>query len=402
MNVRCEEWPTRRAGAVGSIASDMRINLLLPFYPKLPIGGFKVHYEYANRLAERGHLVTVLHPCTVEEPTGLKARLARTGKLAADRLTTQSTVGWHSLRDEVQLLSVADLSERNIPPADITLATSWATAEMASSYSSQSGEVFQIVYDYELWMTANADLRQRMEAAFRTTRNCIATSPSVAAMLREIGVQPLAYIPCGLDFEEFGIDQPIESRLPESIGFPAREQSSKGTTDAVKALEILRSRCPQSLRVSAFGPRAMNGLPGDVRVEWSPTSRQLRAFYNSISIFVFPSHFEGWGLPGMEALACGAALVAADSVGIRDYACHEETALIVPPGRPDLLASAIERLIEDPELQHRLARQGEAKVRQYTWERAVDALEAFLERSATVRALNESARREDLRCSLSR
>ena len=379
----------------------MRINLLLPFYPRLPIGGFKVHYEYANRLAERGHSVSVLHPCTVEEPTGWKARLARTGKLAADRLSTQSTIGWYSLRDDVQLLSVADLSERNVPAADVTLATSWATAEMAQSYSSKAGDIFQIVYDYELWRTANADLRQRMESAFRATRNCIATSPSVAAMLQEIGVQPVAYIPCGLDFGEFGIDIPIESRLPESVGFPAREQSSKGTADAVIALETLRKRRTQSLRVSAFGPRPMKGLPDDFRVEWSITSRQLRAFYNSISIFVFPSHFEGWGLPGMEALACGAALVAADSVGIRDYAHHEETALIVPRGRPDLLAAAVERLIEDSELRHRLARQGEAKVRQYTWERAVDALEALLERSANAKTVNESTDREEL-CSLSR
>lgn len=380
----------------------MRINLLLPFYPKLPIGGFKVHYEYANRLAERGHSVSVLHPCTVEEPTGWKARLARTGKLAADRLSTQSTVDWYSLRHDIHLLSVPDLGERNVPEADVTLATSWATAEMASAYSSKAGEVFQIVYDYELWMTADADLRQRMESAFRATTNCIATSPSVAAMLQQIGIQPVAYIPCGLDFSEFGIDIPIESRSPESVGFPAREQFSKGTADAVIALETLRSRGTQNLQVSAFGPRPVNGLPDDFRVEWSPTSRQLRAFYNSISIFVFPSHFEGWGLPGMEALACGAALVAADSVGIRDYAHHEETALIVPRGRPDLLAAAVTRLIEDGELRHRLARQGEAKVRQYTWERAVDALEVLLERSASATVVNEPVQREELRCSLSR
>ena len=389
------------AGVVGSCPIAMRINILLPFYSRLPIGGFKVHYEYANRLAQRGHFVSVLHPCTVEEPTGWKARLARTGKLAADRLSTQSRVGWYTFCDEVQLLSVADLSERNVPAADVTLATSWATAEMAQSYSSKTGEVFQIVYDYELWMTANAGVRQRMESAFRGTRNCIATSSSVSTMLQEIGVQPVAYIPCGLDFVEFGIDAPIESRSPESVGFPAREQSSKGTADAVAALGILRSRSTHDLRISAFGPRPMNGLPDDIRVEWFPTNRQLRAFYNSLSIFVFPSHFEGWGLPGMEALACGAALVAADSVGIRDYAHHEETALIVPRGRPDLLAAAVERLIEDSELRHRLARQGEAKVRQYTWDRAVNALEELLEGSATARAVNDT-QWEEFQCSLSR
>src|SRR5687768_12298160 len=101
LNVRCERSPTLRAGVVGNLSSAMRINFLLPFYPKLPIGGFKVHYEYANRLAERGHSVSVLHPCTVEEPTGWKANLSRTGKLAVDFLSNQETVGWYPLRNEV-------------------------------------------------------------------------------------------------------------------------------------------------------------------------------------------------------------------------------------------------------------------------------------------------------------
>ena len=63
----------------------MRINFLLPFFPKHPVGGFKVHYEYASRLSARGHEVTVVHPCTVEEPRGWKARLSRAAKRTAER-----------------------------------------------------------------------------------------------------------------------------------------------------------------------------------------------------------------------------------------------------------------------------------------------------------------------------
>jgi glycosyltransferase involved in cell wall biosynthesis len=355
----------------------MRINILLPFYPKFPIGGFKVQYEYANRLAERGHAVTIIHPCTVEQPRDWKAHLARAVKRAADRLTDQSRVSWHALREDVRLMSVPDLRERFVPTADATVATSWTTAEMAQSYSPRAGRKFQIVYDYELWMTAEPRLRRRMEEAFRAGLSCIATSPAVAGMLTEIGVHPTAYIPCGLDFDTFGTDVPIEQRVRGTIGFPAREQPSKGTSDALSALCALRSRCGDALRVSAFGPRPLGGLPGWVRAAWLPTNAQLRAFYNSISIFVFPSHFEGWGLPGMEALACGAALVAADNVGSREYARDGETALVVPRARPDLLADAVQRLLADDELRRRLARQGNAHVRQYTWARAVDALETL-------------------------
>jgi glycosyltransferase involved in cell wall biosynthesis len=379
----------------------MRINFLLPFYPKFPVGGFKVQYEYANRLAARGHAVTILHPCTVEQPRGWKARLARAAKRTADSLTDQSRVGWHTLREDVRLLSVPDLSERFLPAADVTVATAWATAEMAKSYSARAGRKFQIVYDYELWMTAAPRLRRRMEEAFRAGLDCVATSPSVVKMLAEIGVRPAAYIPCGLDFDAFGVDVPIERRVRGTIGFPAREQPSKGTTDALAALGALRSRRGDELRMSAFGPRPLaNKLPDWVRALWFPTEAELRAFYNSISIFVFPSRFEGWGLPGMEALACGAALVTADNVGSREYALDGETALVVKRERPDLLAAAVERLLDDEELRQRLARQGQAHVRQYTWTRAVDALEALFMGKARrePEAGEESGRQEGRAC----
>ena len=360
---------------VPAVSRAMRINFLLPFYPRLPVGGFRVHYEYANRLAGRGHTVTVVHPCTVEAPRGLKARVARAARRAAELPRDRSRVRWHPLRDEVRLLSVPDLRERFLPAADVTVATGWATAEMAKGYSPRAGRKFQIVYDYELWATAGRDARRRMEEAFRSGLSCVATSPAVAAMLSGVGVSPAAYIPCGLDFDTFGIDVPVERRAPGTIGFPAREQPSKGTADAVGALQGLRSRRGDALSVSAFGPRPLQGLPGWVRASWLPTDTELRGFYNSISIFVFPSHFEGWGLPGMEALACGAALVAADSVGMREYARHGETALVVPRARPDLLSEAVETLLSDDELRQRLARQGHAHVRRFTWERALDALE---------------------------
>ncbi|HEX8130262.1 MAG TPA: glycosyltransferase family 4 protein [Pyrinomonadaceae bacterium] len=355
----------------------MRINILLPFFSQTPIGGFKVQYEYANRLAERGHRVTVIHPSTVESPEGWRARVSQLAKRGRELLEDRSRVSWHALGDDVRLLSVPDLRERFIPEADVTMATGWATAEMLKSYSKRAGRKFQIAYDYELWMEAAPAARQRMSRAFNSGQNVISTSPAVSEMLAESGVRPVAYIPCGLDFETYGIDVPIERRAWGTIGFPVREQPSKGTADALEALKTLRARHGDALRVAAFGPQESSGLPRWVRAAWLPTDAELRGFYNSISIFVFPSHYEGWGLPAVEALACGAALVTADSVGSREYALDGRTALVVPRARPDLLAAAIEILLRDDEMRRRLAHQGNAHVQQYTWARAVDALESL-------------------------
>lgn len=373
----------------------MRINILLPFFSQTPVGGFKVQYEYANRLAERGHSVTVVHPCTVESPAGWKARVSQAAKRGRELFQDRSRVRWHTLRDDVRLLSVPDLRERFIPEADVTVATGWATAEMLKSYSERAGRKFQIVYDYELWMEAEETMRRRMSRAFDGGQSVVSTSPAVTEMLAESGVRPVAYIPCGLDFETYGVDVPVEERARGTIGFPVREQPSKGTRDAVEALEMLRARHGDALHVAAFGPKPWRGLPEWMRATWLPTDAELRRFYNSISIFVFPSHYEGWGLPAVEAMACGAALVAADSVGSREYAIDERTALVVPRARPDMLARAVERLLGDDEMRRRLARQGHAHVQQYTWARAVDALESLFARGTTASSRREKVCAQD-------
>lgn len=373
----------------------MRINILLPFFSQTPVGGFKVQYEYANHFAARGHSVTVVHPCTVETPGGWKARLSQLAKRGRELLEDRSSVRWHTMRGDVRLLSVRDLRESFIPEADVTVATGWATAEMLKSYSARAGRKFQIVYDYELWMEAEDSLRRRMCRAFNSGQNVISTSPAVSEMLAECGVCPVAYIPCGLDFETYGVDVPIEKRAWGTIGFPVREQPSKGTGDALEALKMLRARHGDALRVAAFGPQESAGLPEWVDAAWLPTDAELRNFYNSISIFVFPSHYEGWGLPAVEALVCGAALVAADSVGSREYALDERTALVVPRARPDLLATAVERLLGDDELRRRLARRGHAHVQQYTWARAVDALESLFAQGRAASSRGGSTRAQE-------
>ena len=359
----------------------MRINFLLPFFSPVPVGGFKVQYEYANRLAERGHVVTVVHPCTVESPVNWKARVARLAKRGRELFADQSTVRWHPLRGDVRLLSVPDLREKFLPDADVTVATGWATAEMLKSYTGRAGKKFQIVYDYELWMEAGAPARRRMSQAFNSGQSVISTSPAVSEMLEESGVRPVAYIPCGLDFETYGVDTAIEARAWGTIGLPLRAQASKGTGDALEALAMLRARHGDALRIAAFGPHELGGVPEWVRTLWLPTNAQLRRFYNSISIFVFPSRYEGWGLPAVEALACGAALVAADSGGSRAYGIHGQTALVVPRARPELLAAAVEKLLDDDEMRCRLARQGHTHVQQYRWAGAVDALESLFARA---------------------
>jgi glycosyltransferase involved in cell wall biosynthesis len=359
----------------------VRATFALPTLARLPIGGFKVHYEYANHLARRGHDVSIVHAEPPASRRSLRARLhAARHHRFRERRSRNRVVPWFTFDPGVHVSVVPKLEAEHLSDADVTIATAWQTAEALAHTPARLGARVFVLYDYEHWMTADAATRRRISATLKGDWRIAATSPSVTELLRDHGVEPAAYVPCGIDLDVFGLDVPVAERSGRTVGFPDRHlEASKGTHDAIAALEALRSR-PAAEAIEVWG---YSRYPSEKRLGWvrfllRPTDAELRAFYNRIGVFILPSHYEGWGLPGVEALACGAALVTADSVGNRDYAIDGETALVVPRARPDLLAEAVARLIEDEPLRRDLAARGHAFVQRFSWERATDALEKLL------------------------
>jgi glycosyltransferase involved in cell wall biosynthesis len=99
-------------------------------------------------------------------------------------------------------------------------------------------------------------------------------------------------------------------------------------------------------------------------------------------VVVQPSPKEGWGLTVIEAGACGTAVVAADSPGLRDSVRRDETGLLVPYGDDAALTAALLRVLEDSALRERLAAAGIARAASFSWPAcgaaSLDALTAGL------------------------
>jgi GT2 family glycosyltransferase len=107
---------------------------------------------------------------------------------------------------------------------------------------------------------------------------------------------------------------------------------------------------------------------------------ELGREYASARVFAVGSWFEGFCQPGLEALACGTALVTTDNGGCREYALDGETALVVPPRDARAMADAIRRLLDDEALAARLVANGlELVARDFDWERRTDEFEAVLD-----------------------
>jgi len=95
------------------------------------------------------------------------------------------------------------------------------------------------------------------------------------------------------------------------------------------------------------------------------TSGQLAALYRQAEVVVFPSLYEGFGLPAIEALAAGTPLVCSDIPALREVAA--EAALYAPADRPDLLAERLHRVLTDTGERQRLNAAGGARRAAFSW-----------------------------------
>lgn len=109
------------------------------------------------------------------------------------------------------------------------------------------------------------------------------------------------------------------------------------------------------------------GLQSCVHFTGYISEEDLPAIYNGADLFIFPSLYEGFGLPVLEAMACGTPVVTSNSSSLPEVA--GEAAILIDPYDVDAMAAAMQCILSDPNLAEELAAKGIARAREFSWER---------------------------------
>lgn len=125
--------------------------------------------------------------------------------------------------------------------------------------------------------------------------------------------------------------------------------------------------------------RLKRALPQHPNVTWIPKMvpvEDVVQLYTHAAVFVCPSVYEPFGLINLEAMACGTAVVASAVGGILEVVEDGATGLLVPPARPDDLAGAIRKLLDDPDRARAMGQAGRRRVEEkFSWASVAAATE---------------------------
>jgi glycosyltransferase involved in cell wall biosynthesis len=118
--------------------------------------------------------------------------------------------------------------------------------------------------------------------------------------------------------------------------------------------------------LAGAGAREALGFPASTRELGHLPEQEMPRFYGAAAALLMPSRYEGFGLPALEALACGTPVVAARSSAIPEVT--GEAALLVPPDDAAGWREAILRLLRDEPLRRELVARGTERAARFSWD----------------------------------
>ena len=201
-------------------------------------------------------------------------------------------------------------------------------------------------------------------------------------VMKAYNIKPenIAVIPLGVDHDVFKPINKKEARDKLGLAENAKiilsvslEMWRKNIPGAIKAFAELKKKHPEAILIRTAGLKASTkklveilGLKNSVIVMEKINEDELALLYNAADVLFFPSFYEGFGLPPLEAMACGCPVVAANTTSLPEVV--GPAGLLVDPHDIKAMEAALERALYDGAFRANLIDSGLKWVKKFNWE----------------------------------
>ena len=295
----------------------MKVNFVLP-KPVFGIsGGYKVVYDYANMLTVRGDDVVIYYSLWGQN----NRNIPRFIYYIIEDFIRFVEPRWFKVYCEKKLLF--DFEDRYIRNADVIVATAAITADGVNKFSEAKGTKFYLIQDIEFW-----EGKDLVIDSYKLEMKNIAISKYIKSVVDNYSETPAFYVPNGIDLTEMYVQNKIEDRKQYSVCMYYDPNERKGVKYRIEAIISLKKQLPD-MYVTCFGSDDRpDVLPTWVDYICRANRDEVRWIYNDHAIYINSTIEEGFGLTGLESMACGCCLVTSEYEAVKEYAVDKHNCLM--------------------------------------------------------------------------
>ncbi|ACP44913.1 glycosyl transferase group 1 [Sulfolobus islandicus Y.G.57.14] len=268
--------------------------------------------------------------------------------------------------------------------SDITIATYYLTA--FSVWFSQSKRPLYLMQDFpELVENNEGKIGLNM---FKLSLKLPFSFVTVSSYTKQLILDnnPTARVTIanpGVNLEVFRPKRELQNDNKRRVMLILRGQKQKGDNIGLEVLKIVNKKIP--IHAIIVGSKNLvKTYSKTIGIDFSYTvfsnvdDEKLSRLYSSADAFIFTSYAEGFGLPPLEAMACGTPVVMSDNKGSRDYAVNGYNALVSQPGDVKSLSDNLIKVLQDDKLREKLIENGLETAKRFTWSSTVNNFEKAL------------------------
>lgn len=333
-------------------------------------GGSKIILEYANRIQEEGHNVTII--------------------------TYDNKPEWFALNPNIKFVQVPDSDDWKdyIKECDVIVATSWKAIYTAVESKKAPVIFFEQGGSHIFDSNISKKKRQTVQNRINLVPYIYTVSSYTKDKIKEIYGRESKVICNAVDGNIFYPRENKEKPDKNSIDITiigSEDFKFKNIENILKAIRILKE---DYKNINLNWITQTEPTKNKEKPIINPRQKEIGNILRKTDIYICNSEYESFGLPTLEAMTCGATVITTDTGGMRDFVIDGYNALITKKNDISDIVDKVKLLIEDVELRKKLSKNGMKTAKKFNWKSSVNDTINYYTKIANYKVMEERNKRD--------